>query len=150
MCDKKKDVTDEDIIAIVTHSSVADDDEADGYKLDWFAVQTTSMTTATSTIALEKDGEKFEAVCLGDGPVDAAFSAIDQIVKPVEHTFELYRINSVSEGKDTLGEVHVKLIAGKRSFQGRGLSTDIIEASILAYISACNKLQAYTAKQKEA
>lgn len=150
LCDKKKDVTDEDIIAIVTHSSVADDEEAEGYKLDWFAVQTTSMTTATSTIALEKDGEKFEAVCLGDGPVDAAFSAIDQIIKPVEHTFELYRINSVSEGKDTLGEVHVKLIAGNRSFQGRGLSTDIIEASILAYISACNKLQAWTAKQKEA
>lgn len=63
------------------------------------------MTTDTSTIALEKDGKKFEAVCLGDGPVDAAFSAIDQIVKPVEHTFELYRINSVSEGKGTLGEL---------------------------------------------
>ena len=150
LCDKKKDVTDEDIIAIVTHSSVADDEEAEGYKLDWFAVQTTSMTTATSTIALKLGEEKFEAVCLGDGPVDAAFSAIDQIIKPVEHTFELYRINSVSEGKDTLGEVHVKLIAENRSFQGRGLSTDIIEASILAYISACNKLQAWTAKQKEA
>ena len=150
LCDKKKDVTDEDIIAIVTHSSVADDEEADGYKLDWYAVQTTSMTTATSTIALKLGEEKFEAVCLGDGPVDAAFSAIDQIVKPVEHTFELYRINSVSEGKDTLGEVHVKLIAENRTFQGRGLSTDIIEASILAYISACNKLQAWTAKQKEA
>ena len=150
LCDKKKDVTDEDIIAIVTHSSVADDEEAEGYKLDWFAVQTTSMTTATSTIALKLGEEKFEAVCLGDGPVDAAFSAIDQIIKPVEHTFELYRINSVSEGKDTLGEVHVKLIAGNRTFQGRGLSTDIIEASILAYISACNKLQAWTAKQKEA
>ena len=150
LCDKKKDVTDEDIIAIVTHSATADGDEAEGYKLDWFAVQTTSMTTATSTIALKLNDEKFEAVCLGDGPVDAAFSAIDQIIQPVEHTFELYRISSVSEGKDTLGEVHVKLIAGNRSFQGRGLSTDIIEASILAYISACNKLQAWTAKQKEA
>ncbi|MBQ8507810.1 MAG: 2-isopropylmalate synthase [Clostridia bacterium] len=147
LCDKKKDVTDEDIIAIVTHSATADDEEADGYKLDWYAVQSTSMTTSTSTVSLKLGDEKFEAVCLGDGPVDAAFSAIDQIIKPVEHTFELYRINSVSEGKDTLGEVHVKLNAENRSFQGRGLSTDIIEASILAYISACNKLGAWIARQ---
>lgn len=149
LCDKKKDVTDEDIIALVTHSATADDEAADGYRLDWFAVQTTSMTTATSTVCLRRGEEKFEAVCLGDGPVDAAFSAIDQIVHPVEHTFELYRINSVSEGKDTLGEVHVKLLAGNRAFQGRGLSTDILEASILAYISACNKLQAWTERQKQ-
>ena len=148
LCDKKKDVTDEDIIAIVTHSFTADDEDENGYRLDWFAVQTTSMTTATSTIALRKGEEKFQAVCLGDGPVDAAFSAIDEIVKPVPHSFDLYRINSVSSGKDTLGEVHVKLNAEGRSFQGRGLSTDIIEASILAYISACNRLDAWMARRQ--
>ena len=93
--------------------------------------------------------EKFEDVCLGDGPIDAAFQAIDRIVKPVEHTFELYRINSISQGKDTLGEVSVKLTAENRTFSGRGLSTDIIEASILAYISAVNKLRAYTARKNK-
>ena len=143
LCDKKKVVTDDDIVALVTHSSTDAEDE-NGYKLDWFAVHSSNFTTSTCTISLKKNGEKYEDVCLGDGPVDAAFSAIDRIIKPVEHTFELYRIDSVSKGKDTLGEVHVKLLAGGRAFSGRGLSTDIIEASILAYISACNKLAAWT------
>ena len=114
-------------------------------------MHTSNFTTATCTVSLMYGDEKFEDVCLGDGPVDAAFQAIDRIVKPVEHTFELYRINSISQGKDTLGEVSVKLTAQDHTFNGRGLSTDIIEASILAYISAINKLRAYTArKEKEA
>lgn len=149
LCDKKKDVTDADLEALVTHSATEDAETADGYKLDWFAVHTSNFTTATSTVCLKLGDEKFEDVCLGDGPVDAAFQAIDRIVKPVEHTFELYRINSISQGKDTLGEVSVKLTAENRTFSGRGLSTDIIEASILAYISAVNKLRAYTARKNK-
>ena len=116
-------------------------------------MHTSNFTTATCTVSLMKDGQKFEDVCLGDGPVDAAFNAIDRIIKPEKHTFELYRINSVAQGKDTLGEVSVKLTAGNRTYSGRGLSTDIIEASILAYISAINKLRAATEKagqEKEA
>jgi len=62
-------------------------------------------------VCLKHGDEKVERVCLGDGPVDAAISAIEQIIKPVEHTFELYQINSVSRGQDTLGDVHVKLNA---------------------------------------
>ena len=151
LCDKKKDVNDADLEALVTHSATEDVETADGYKLDWFAVHTSNFTTATSTVCLKLGDEKFEDVCLGDGPIDAAFQAIDRIVKPVPHTFELYRINSISQGKDTLGEVSVKLTAENRTFSGRGLSTDIIEASILAYISAVNKLRAFTArKEKEA
>ena len=149
LCDKKKDVTDADLEALVTHSATEEPESADGYKLDWFAVHTSNFTTATSTVCLKYGDQKFEDVCLGDGPVDAAFQAIDRIVKPVEHTFELYRINSISQGKDTLGEVSVKLTAGNRTFSGRGLSTDIIEASILAYISAINKLRTYTERQQK-
>ena len=149
LCDKKKDVNDADLEALVTHSATEDAETTDGYKLDWFAVHTSNFTTATSTVCLKLGDEKFEDVCLGDGPVDAAFQAIDRIVKPVEHTFELYRINSISQGKDTLGEVSVKLTAENRTFSGRGLSTDIIEASILAYISAVNKLRAYTARKNK-
>ncbi len=144
LCDKKKDVANlhADLEALVTHSATEETESPDGYKLDWFAVHTSNFTTATSTVCLKLGDEKFEDVCLGDGPIDAAFQAIDRIVKPVEHTFELYRINSISQGKDTLGEVSVKLTAENRTFSGRGLSTDIIEASILAYISAVNKLRA--------
>ena len=78
---------------------------------------------------------------LGDGPIDASFKAIDTIVKPIEHTFDVYTINSISEGKDTLGDVTVKLSANGKSFSGKGLSTDIIEASIKAYLTAINKMQ---------
>lgn len=144
LCDKKKDVTDADLEAIVTHSATTEEENANGYKLDWFAVHTSNFTTATCTISLQYGDEKFEAVSLGDGPVDAAFQAIDNIVKPVPHTFELYRINSVAQGKDTLGEVSVKLTADNHTYSGRGLSTDILEASILAYINAINKLRAAT------
>ena len=117
LCDKKKDVEDEDIIAIVTHSATADDEADDAYKLDWFAVQTSNITSATCTVCLKHGDEKVERVCLGDGPVDAAISAIEQIIKPVEHTFELYQINSVSRGQDTLGDVHVKLNASGRTWE---------------------------------
>ena len=99
LCDKKKNVTDQDILAIVTHSTTTDEAEVDGYKLMWFAVHTSNMTTSTSVVRLELDGQQFEAVCSGDGPVDAAFEAIDQIIRPVEHSFDLYRINSISPAR---------------------------------------------------
>ena len=147
LCDKKKNVTDQDILAIVTHSTTTDEAEVDGYKLMWFAVHTSNMTTSTSVVRLELDGQQFEAVCSGDGPVDAAFEAIDQIIRPVEHSFDLYRINSISPGKDTMGDVSVKLSCDNRTFSGRGLHTNIVEASVRAYISAMNKLRAYAARR---
>ena len=141
LCDKKKNISDADIEAIILHNTSADDEtRPDEYTLDWFAVHTSNFTTATSTVCLIKNGKKYEDVCLGDGPIDAAFKAIDKIVKPVKHTFDFYTINSISEGKDTLGDVTVKLLEGDRSYVGRGLSTDIFEASILAYIKALNKM----------
>jgi len=149
LCDKKKTVTDADLEAIAQHRTVVEEAEVEnGYKLDWFSVHTSNFTTATCTVSLEKDGEKFEDVCLGDGPIDAAFNAIDKIVKPAEHTFDIYNIHSISEGKDTLGDVTIKLMCDNRTYTGKGLSTDIIEASILAYISAVNKMQA--ARREEA
>ncbi len=149
LCDKKKAVTDADLEAIAESLPDKEDDrEAPGYRLNWFSVHTSNFTTATCTVSLVKDEEKFEDVCLGDGPIDAAFNAIDKIVKPVEHTFDIYNIHSISEGKDTLGDVTIKLTAGNRTYTGKGLSTDIMEASILAYIKAINKLCAATAAEE--
>ena len=150
LCDKKKDISDRDIEALVTHSTTVAEQESGGYQLDWFAVQTTNFTTATSTVSLRKGEEKFEAVSLGDGPIDAAFQAIDSIVKPVPHTFDIFRIDSTSEGKDTMGDVRIKLQAEGRTFSGHGLSTDIFEASIVAYIQALNRLDAWVRKQQQA
>lgn len=148
LCDKKKDVTDADIEAIVTHHSVYQEDNVDGYTLDWFSVHTSSLTTATCTVSMKNGEERFEAVALGDGPIDAAFKAIDQIVKPHNHAFENFTIHSISEGKDTLGDVIVKLSMDGQYFTGKGLSTDILEASIVAYINAVNKLCASAAQDQ--
>lgn len=147
VCDKKKNITDADLEAIATHHTTdIYTDTEDGYKLDWFQVSTSNFTTATCTVSLIKDDEKIQDVALGDGPIDAAYNAIDAIMKPSEHSFDIFNIHSISEGKDTLGDVTVKVNAHNRTFTGRGLSTDIIEASINAYLKALNKLAAYDAK----
>ncbi len=138
LCDKKKEVNDFDIEALLLQRK----EDHERYILDRFDVHAGNHTTATCTIRL-KDGEKIlEDVCLGDGPIDAAYNAIDKIVLPPVHTLETYQIRAVSEGKDTLGEVIVKLKTKDegKTYNGRGLSTDIIEASILAYLNAINKL----------
>lgn len=140
VCDKKKTVNDDDLVAIANHSTVTDEADEKGYKLDWFSVNTSNFTTATCTVCLEKDGEKFEEVSLGDGPIDAAFAAINKIVKPSEHIFSDFRIYSISEGKDTLGDATIKLNVDGKSYNGHGLSTDIMQSSIVAYINAVNKL----------
>jgi 2-isopropylmalate synthase len=81
-----------------------------------------------------------EEVSTGDGPIDAAYNAIDKIVKIGDHSLEDYAIHSISDGKDALGEVIVKIKYGGKVVTGRGLSTDIIESSILAYLNGINKI----------
>ena len=151
VCDKKKNITDADLEAIVTHhtANLVPEEDNNGYVLDWFQTSTSNFTTATCTICLKKNEEKFQAVALGDGPIDAAFKAIDEIIKPSEHSFDIFSINSISEGKDTLGDVTVKISSYGKTFTGRGLSTDIIEASVNAYLTAMNRLAAFEAKAKE-
>jgi len=151
LCDKKKSVTDADLEALAEQRTVAEEtaDEG-GYQLDWFSVHTSNFTTATCTVSLLRDGVRQEDVCLGDGPIDAAFNAIDKIVQPAPHSFDIYNIHSISEGKDTLGDVTIKLMSEGRTYTGKGLSTDIMEASITAYIKAINKLCAATEQRKGA
>lgn len=137
LCDKKKNVSDEDIEAIVTNEFSARDSY---YKLSRFDVFTSNASRGTCVLSLEANGEILEDVALGDGPIDAAFNAIDKLIDAPGHTLEDYAIHSVSEGKDALGEVVVKLKSGNTIVTGRGLSTNIIESSILAYINGVNKL----------
>jgi 2-isopropylmalate synthase len=140
LCDKKKDVSDQDIEALVRNLMP---EEEGLYKLKGYSVQASSNQAATAVISLEKDGEVREEVALGNGPVDAAYKAVDKIIGSPDYGFENYVIQSVSEGKDSLGEVITTLSYNDRLFVGRGLSTDIIEASILAYVRTQNKLMAH-------
>jgi 2-isopropylmalate synthase len=137
LCDKKKDVGDDDIEAIIS-SSISQ--SAGFYRLQGFDIHTSSGSTDSSVIHLERDGSLLEDVALGDGPIDAAYNAIDKMIDAPEHTLEDYTIRSVSEGKDALGEVVVKIKSGDAIVTGRGLSTNIIESSILAYLNGVNKI----------
>lgn len=137
LCDAKKTVTDGDIEALVNNNTVSSEGM---YKFVKFDVQTMGKSGVSGTICLKKDNEFIEQSALGDGSIDSLYAAIDKIVLPPEHTLDKFIINAVSEGKDTLGEVVLKLKSDARSFNGHGLSTDIIEASIEAYLSAVNQL----------
>ncbi len=95
--------------------------------------------SASAQIVLEKNGERLRGICIGDGPIDAAFIALEQITGT---HFELddFQIQSVTEGKEAMGSALVKLRADGKLYAGNGISTDIIGASIRAYVSAVNKI----------
>ena len=109
------------------------------YKLVSYVINSGNVISSTANILLEKDGKNLAGVCIGDGPIDAAFLAIEQILG---HHYELddFRIQSVTEGREAIGNAIVKLKADGKVYSGNGLSTDIIGASIRAYISAVNKI----------
>ncbi|MDY4192488.1 MAG: 2-isopropylmalate synthase [Oscillospiraceae bacterium] len=135
LADRKKVITDRDIEALVDSGSYQLEET---YQLDSFVVNSGTVISATAVVKLKSpDGEK-EHVARGTGPIDAAFKAIDRIVKK-GYPLENYTIQSVTEGEDALGEVVVRLNKDGESITGRGLSTDIIEASIRAYLNAVNK-----------
>ena len=114
--------------------------QSTGYKLERFTVNSGNYVTSNAVVSVLHDGERFEEVALGDGPIDAAFNAVDKLIPADPHSLEDYAIQTISEGKDAQGEAMVKIRCGDRVVTGRGLSTDVMEASILAYINGMNKL----------
>jgi 2-isopropylmalate synthase len=138
LADKKKVVTDRDLEALLKHRNV--EAQFEGFKLERFTVNSGNYVTSNAVVRLSKGGKIFEEVSIGDGPIDAAYKAIDKIIDGNPRSLENYSIHSISEGEDALGEAVVKLKCGDDFATGRGLSTDIIEASILAYLNAVNKL----------
>ena len=137
LSDKKKNITDMDLEALAGHRL---SQKVDGYQLERFTVNSGNYVTSNAVVRLTREGERYEEVCIGDGPIDAAFNAVDKIIKAGEHSLEDYTIRTISEGKDAQGEAMVKIKCGDKAVVGRGLSTDVIEASILAYINGMNKL----------
>lgn len=136
VADKKKEVTDQDIEALISVQKTA---TIDVYTLEGFVVNSGNTISAMATVSLKKDDEVLESVASGAGPIDAAFAAIDKITKTGAE-LKNYSIQSVTEGEDALGEVIAKLTYNGHDFTGRGLSTDIIEASLKAYINGVNKI----------
>ncbi len=109
------------------------------YHLINFVVNSGNIIPATANITLEKNGEKFSGVSTGDGPIDAAFHAIEQVVG---HHYELddFRVTAVTKGREAAGTSLIRLRADGKLYSGSGVSTDIVGASIRAYINALNKI----------
>lgn len=137
LASRKKSIDDHDLEALISNRLLAD---GGTYRLVRFDLSTGNKVKSTCTVALASNGDELEDVALGDGPINAAFNAIDKIVKAPEHKLEDYQIRSVGKGEDALGEVVVKLSSQGRITTGRGLSVDVMEASLLAYVNGINKL----------
>jgi 2-isopropylmalate synthase len=137
LADKKKDVTDRDLESIVA-------DEArmatETFKLDHLQVSSGTNIKPTATVRIAfTDGRSEEAAAMGDGPVDAAYAAINQIVQ-LPNELKEYRVQEVTAGIDAVGEVNVRVRRGPHLASGHGADTDILVASARAYINALNKL----------
>ncbi len=109
------------------------------YTLKSYVINNGNIITASAHIVLLKDGKEIQGISVGDGPIDAAFLSINQIIG---RHFELddFQIQAVTEGKEAMGSALVRLRSGGKLYSGNGISTDIIGASIRAYISAVNKI----------
>jgi len=109
------------------------------YVLNNYNITASNITSSMAYMKLEKAGQMIEGIAIGDGPVDAAFLAIESILG-CHYELDDFQIRSVTEGREAMGETVVKLRSGGKLYSGRGISTDIVGSSIQAYISAVNKI----------
>jgi len=135
LADKKKTVSDKDLETLIGAQIFR---VPQTISLIRFIVNSGNTIPGTATVKLMRGDTEFEDSATGDGPIDAAFKAICKIVGQ-DYQLEDFAIQSVGDGEDAQGEVTVKVLFNNELFIGRGISTDIIEASILAYINAINK-----------
>ncbi|MDC7230085.1 MAG: 2-isopropylmalate synthase [Sphaerochaetaceae bacterium] len=136
LADRKKTITDRDLIALVETSSQS---SPVIWELERFVVNSGNLMTSTACVTLRKGEKTYQEVALGTGPVYAALRAVEKIIR---HPFSLedYSLQAVTEHRDALGEVHVKITDGHGMYRGRGVSTDVIEASILSCLAAVNRM----------
>jgi 2-isopropylmalate synthase len=138
LADKKPAIYDEDLIALATEQVL--DSENELIKLVALKVFTETGETPRADVTLNVNGREESASAIGDGQVDAAFKAIQSIVNN-DARLELYSVNSITGGTDAQGEVSVRLSQNGRVTNGQGADTDIVVASVRAYINALNKLR---------
>jgi len=143
LADKKKEVFDDDLMAIVEEELPA---VPEVYKLTYVHTSSGSDTVPTATIRLSHGGKVIEDAACGDGPVDACYQTIGRLTGLSPELVD-YTLRAVTGGTDALGEVTVKLRYKGTDVIGRGTSTDIIEASAKAYVNAINRLVASSARR---
>jgi 2-isopropylmalate synthase len=136
LADKKKDIFDDDLIALADEETR---DNIKAYKLISLKVNTGTDITPQADVSISLGKKIISAKSIGDGPVDACYKAIDKITS-ISPKLLNYELEAVTRGKDAQGMVKVELQFKNEVYSGRGSSTDILEASVKAYLDALNKI----------
>ena len=136
LADQKKEVTDDDILVLAGIDRTA----THSIKLDFLQVTTGIGVRSVASIGLDISGQKFEAAATGNGPVDAAIKALKKIISK-EMTLKEFTIQAISKGSDDVGKVHMQVEYDGSIYYGFGANTDIVAASVEAYIDCINKFR---------
>lgn len=143
LADKKHEIFDEDLMALVSNSRA--EASSDRFHLSSLSVQSQTGETPNAALILQVDGQEKQSAAKGSGPVDAVFNAIEAVADSGASLL-IYSVNAVTEGTDSQGEVTVRLEKAGRIVNGLGADTDIIIASAKAYLHALNLLAANQTK----
>ena len=136
LADKKKEISDADVMMLAG----ADTAEAHTVKLDFLQVTSGKGVRSVASIGLDISGQKFEAAASGNGPVDAAIKALKKIIMK-QMTLKEFTIQAISKGSDDVGKVHMQVEYDGSLYYGFGANTDIVTASVEAYIDCINKFK---------
>ncbi len=147
LADAKQSITNEDLLALVESETSK---VAETYKLEHVQFQSgTGGMTPSALIRLNTPEGIMEETALGDGPVDASFKALGKLT-PIPFKLESYDLKAIGGGTDALGEVSIKVNSDGQIVHGRAISTDVVHASVLAYVDVLNKLAAGIGRNKDA
>ena len=144
LADRKKNIFDEDLEIIVEEAFITSSPAT--YVLDYINISSGNKSIPTATLQLKKDDRIYRDAACGDGPVDAAYQAIMRITG-IDVELLDYSLRSISKGQDAIGEVVVKIKVDEKVMTGKGVSTDVIEASARAFLDAINKILRVEKKQ---
>ena len=136
MADRKKEVNDDDILTLAG----ANQAESHAVRLDYLQVTTGMGVRSVASIGLDISGQKFEAAATGNGPVDAAIKALKKIIQK-QMVMKEFTIQAISKGSDDMGKVHMQVEYNGSMYYGFGANTDIVTASVEAYIDCINKFR---------
>ncbi|MBQ1816631.1 MAG: 2-isopropylmalate synthase [Bacteroidaceae bacterium] len=136
LADQKKEISDADVLMLAG----ADTAESHGVKLDFLQVTTGKGVKSVASIGLDISDQKFEAAASGNGPVDAAIKALKKIIQK-QMILKEFTIQAISKGSDDVGKVHMQVEYNGSVYYGFGANTDIVTASVEAYIDCINKFK---------
>jgi 2-isopropylmalate synthase len=143
LADKKHEIFDEDLQALITEASPTTDN--DNIQFIALRVVTETGEIPEATVTIQVDGDERRMTATGDGPVDACYQALKRLINS-QAELQLYSVNNITQGTDSQGEVTVRLEQAGHLVNGQGADTDILVASVKAYINGCNKLNNQVSK----